>query len=92
MLRVSSSTSGRVPTLRLEGSLDASELAELAAATPPPGARIVIDLSGLQSADAAGVDALRKLMKAGAVLQGASPYIAQLLVAHERDREDTGDE
>jgi len=92
VLRITCSTTGRVPTLRLEGHLEASKLAELAAATPPPGTRFVIDLSSLQSADPDGVCTLAKLVEEGAVLQGASPYIAQLLVAHERVREDTGDE
>ena len=38
-----------------------------------------VDLSGLQSADAEGVRALRSLFAKGAKLVGASVYVRQLL-------------
>ncbi len=45
-------------------------------ANPPLG----LDLSGLKSADIEGIRALRSLSETGAELQGASPYIRQLLL------------
>jgi hypothetical protein len=40
---------------------------------------VVLDLSGLRSVDAAAVHALQELMAAGAVVEGASPYVVRLL-------------
>ena len=52
---------------------------------------VVIDVSDLQSADTAAVRAVKELVEGGAVLQGASPYIAQLLVVDSRVQKDNND-
>ena len=39
----------------------------------------VLDLSGLRSADAEGIEAIQELVRGGATLRGASPFIRLLL-------------
>ena len=55
------------------------------------GTKVVIDLSGLQSADTASVHALRELIAQGAILQGAPAYVAQLLAIDAHVEEDNND-
>ena len=40
---------------------------------------LVLDLTGLSSADSAGIGEIQKLVQGGAVLRGASPFIRLLL-------------
>ena len=65
--------------LRLEGRLGATGLKDLKKAVQAAPGAVLLDLSGLQSADAEGVLALRSFAAKGAKLVGASPYIRQLL-------------
>ena len=50
----------------------------------------VLDLSGLRSADPDGIKAIRKLLRAGAKLRGASPFIQILLGNQASADEDAG--
>ena len=65
--------------LRLEGRLGAIGVKDLKKAVQAAPGTVLLDLSGLQSADAEGVLALRSFAANGAKLVGASPYIRQLL-------------
>ncbi len=65
--------------LRLEGRLGATGVKDLKKAMQAAPGTVLLDLSGLQSADAEGVLALRSFAAKGAKLVGASPYIRQLL-------------
>jgi ABC-type transporter Mla MlaB component len=64
----------------LEGWLEGEAVAELQrVALVESAGPIRLDLSGLRSADVAGLNALRALRTTGATLVGASPYIRLLL-------------
>lgn len=65
--------------LRLHGRLAGAGVVECERACLRAGRDIVLDLSELRSADAAGIVALVQLRAAGATLEGASPYIRLLL-------------
>ena len=91
VVRISRSRSGSVATLRVEGHLDRDNLSELASEARLAGTKVVIDLSGLQSADTASVHALRELIAQGAILQGAPAYVAQLLAIDAHVEEDNND-
>jgi hypothetical protein len=68
-----------VTVFRLEGWLEGEAVAELERVALESAGPIRLDLSGLRSADAAGLNALRALRATGATLVGASPYIRLLL-------------
>jgi hypothetical protein len=78
-LRITVSTHGRTTEILLEGRLEAAGVADLQVECPPAGSPLRLDLSGLLSADEAGIDAIQSLRAAGAELHGVSPYIRQLL-------------
>jgi anti-anti-sigma regulatory factor len=65
--------------IRLEGRLSAKRVEDLKKAVQVPPETVLLDLSGLRSADTDGVRALRSISAKGAKLVGASPYIRQLL-------------
>ncbi len=74
-----SSLSGKDETIiRLEGRLSATRVKDLKKAVQGARGTVLLDLSGLRSADTEGVLALRSFAK-GTKLVGASPYIRQLL-------------
>ena len=66
-------------TIRIEGRLAANEVEDLEKEIQLVAAPVHVDLSGLQSADAEGVRALRSLSAKGVKLVSASPYIRLLL-------------
>jgi hypothetical protein len=68
-----------VTVLRLEGWLEGEAVAELERVAHDSAGPIRLDLSGLRSADVAGLKALRALRTTGASLVGASPYMGLLL-------------
>jgi len=72
-------------SVRVEGGLDRDNVSQLVAEVGPAPAGVVLDLCCLRSADAAAVHALQELMAAGAVVEGASPYVARLLEKVEPD-------
>lgn len=65
--------------LRLEGRLGATGVKDLKKAMQAAPGAVLLDLSGLQSADAEIVLALRSFAARGAKLVGASLYMRQLL-------------
>ena len=78
-IRITVSTNGQAAEVRLEGRLEAAGVPDLRESCRSAGMPVRLDLSGLQSADLLGVDALRSLQAEGAEFCGASPHIRQLL-------------
>ena len=66
-------------TVSLAGHLRAEQVPELCRVCGTATGRIRIDLSDLVSADAVGVDALRRLGRGGAELVGVAHYLRRLL-------------
>ena len=74
------SISGEDETIiRLEGRLGSKGVNDLKKAIQEASGLVLLDLSGLQSADAEGVRELRSISAKGTKMVGASPYIRQLL-------------
>jgi anti-anti-sigma regulatory factor len=65
--------------IRLEGSLDAGGVKDLKKAIREAAGNVLLDLSGLRSANEEGVLALQSSAAEGTKLVGASSYILQLL-------------
>ena len=65
--------------IRIEGDLRVEEIEELDRVAGEAGGPLVLDLTNLGSADAEGLRVLASLMKRGAELRGASPYIQMRL-------------
>jgi len=69
-------------TLRVEGSLrdgDVGHLIRACSVIPAPGARVVLDLSGVTFMDGAGTDCIRRLRDGGALLTGCHGLVEELL-------------
>ena len=65
--------------VRVEGQLSANDTSVMEAECRSVGFPLRLDLSGVLSADKAGIELLRTLQAKGAELYGASPYIRRLL-------------
>ena len=78
-VRLTSSTEGGRTIIRVEGQLTVEDTSVLEAECRSGGFSQQLDLSGLLSADKAGIELLRTLQAKGAELYGASPYIRRLL-------------
>ncbi len=78
-VRITSNVEGGRNVIRVEGQLTAIDTSVLVAKCRSAGFPQRLDLSGLQSADGAGIAALRSLQSEGAELHGASPYVLRLL-------------
>jgi len=78
-LRIVVSSESSRTIIKVDGRLDAEGVPELEKVTRDGSATLCLDLSGLRLADAEGVAALLRLQKAGAMIQGASPYLKLLL-------------
>ncbi len=83
-IRVSTEAGETVTTIRIEGLLTSGDLPDVRAACESANPPLRLDLSGLKSADTDGIRALRSLSETGAKLQGASPYIHQLLLGADK--------
>lgn len=83
-VRITTSKDDKATTIRVEGRLDTEALPDLQREVKLAGAPLRLDLSGLISADAAGIQQLRALSAKGAELRGASAYIRELLDATSR--------
>ena len=79
-IRISTAAGETVTTIRIEGQLTSSSVPDVRAACESVDPPLLLDLSGLRSADRNGIRALQALSDAGAELRGASPYINQLLL------------
>ncbi len=79
-VRLTTEVGQTVTTIRIEGKLTSAELPDLRGARELADPPLRLDLEGLTSADIDGIRALLSLAETGAELQGASPYIRQLLL------------
>jgi RNA polymerase sigma-70 factor, ECF subfamily len=83
MLRITATNeSERTLRVRIEGDLtrqSIDQLRDLRPLSSHPPLPVELDLSRLRFADASGAAQLRELAAKGAVLAGASPYVAELL-------------
>ena len=78
-IRITSTTDGTTTQVRVEGRLTGADVPDLRAeceSIEPPWS---LDLSGLRSADTAGIRALRALLESGAELHDVDPYVRQLM-------------
>jgi ABC-type transporter Mla MlaB component len=78
-IRVTRTTDDCETVLKIDGRLRREDVGELAKERRYVQGPLVLELSNLQSADAAGVEILKRLASAGAMIRGASPYIKLLL-------------
>jgi hypothetical protein len=78
-LRISSHLAGECTVIQVDGQLRDDGVGELERMVADLVGPLRLDLSGLRSADEAGLAALRALRAKGAALAQASPYIALLL-------------
>ena len=78
-IRITCLAEGGRTLVRVEGELNAKETSVLEAECRSAGFQLRLDLSGVVSADGAGLELLRTLQAEGAELYGASPYIRRLL-------------
>ncbi len=83
-IRVSTEAGKTMTTIRIEGQLTSVSVPDVRAACELANPPFRLDLSGLRSVDSDGIRALRALSEAGAELNGASPYINQLLLETEK--------
>ena len=65
-----------VRRIRLEGRLSADEIAELEQLVGVDPRRVCLDLAELRSADAPGLELLRRLRSEGVEMCGARPHLA----------------
>ncbi len=79
-IRFSTEVGETATTIRIEGRLAAADLPDVRAACESAKSPLRLDLSGLNSVDIDGIRELRSLSEKGAELDGASPYIRQLLL------------
>jgi len=80
-IRITSVEESHGLVVRVDGWLEACDVATLEEAVGDDVRRTRLDLSELRSADAAGVVALRGLEGRGARLHGAPPFLRLLLEA-----------
>ncbi len=78
-IRLSKATDGKTTTIRIEGFLMGIDIPDLRTACESANTPCRLDLSGLRSADADGIQALRSLLASGTELHGANPYVRQML-------------
>ena len=78
-VRIETSAGEKKPTVSVAGRLEGLGVGELVRTCRSIEGELVLDLSGLRSADAEGIEAIQKLVQGGARLRGASPFIRLLL-------------
>jgi hypothetical protein len=78
-VRIEISAGEKKPAVSIAGNLEGLGAGELVRTCRSIEGELVLDLSGLRSADAEGIDAIQKLVQGGATLRGASPFIRLLL-------------
>ena len=87
-LRIDVTSEGSKTVVRVSNRLGEAGVAELRNACGSIEGDLVLDLSHLRYADAEGTNALGTLVKGGAEIRGASPFIQLLLGS--KPREDGG--
>ena len=78
-VRIETSAGEKKPTVSVAGRLEGLGVGELVRTCHCIEGEPVLDLSGLRSADAEGIEAIQELVRGGATLRGASPFIQLLL-------------
>lgn len=78
-IRIARSPDADRTILRIDGHLKSEDVAELRKECAAANGSIVLELSDLGSADAAGAEVLRELATLGTKIRGASRYIELLL-------------
>ena len=78
MLRITRTGTDETTTLSLEGKLVGQWIGEFEAAGQA-APRLTIDLAAVTFVDADGVRVLRRLMREGHAVKGASRFVAELL-------------
>ncbi len=77
-VRIQVSSQGSISVVSVAGRLAGEEATELRRICAESGGD-VLDLSGLRSADPEGIAVIRALVREGAKLRGASPFIRALI-------------
>jgi len=78
-IRVTRTTDTGKTVLKIDGRLQSQDIGEVEEEQRSVRGPLVLELTNLQSADAAGITMLRRMTQEGARIQGASPYIELLL-------------
>ena len=78
-LRVDTVSEASTTVVSVAGSLEGEGVREFLKTCDAVEGEFELDLTGLRSADSEGIDAIRKLVRAGRKLRGASPFIRLLL-------------
>ncbi len=78
-LKISTTTSGTVTTIKIEGELVSQGIPDLENACGSVDGAVAFDLSELMKADEEGIQALKNLRDGGARLVAVSPYIELLM-------------
>jgi ABC-type transporter Mla MlaB component len=78
-IRVQQTSDDYETVLKIDGRLMSDDIDGLAEVLRSVAGATALDLSDLQSADAAGVRLLRETIALGAEVRGASPYMELLL-------------
>jgi hypothetical protein len=74
-LRITTTRSGMVTVVQVDGQLRKNGAAELEKVCRPIEGPLCLDLANLRSLDDDGIRAIRRLEDRGAALAGVSPYI-----------------
>ena len=78
-VRIEKTSEDSNSVVSVTGHLDGPGVGELLRTCRSIEGEIVLDLSGLRSADDEGIEAIRELARQGSRLRGASPFIRLLL-------------
>ena len=78
-LRVDTASEASMTVVSVAGRLEGEGVRELLKTCDAIEGEFELDLTGLRSADSEGIEAIRKLVRAGRKLRSASPFIRLLL-------------
>jgi anti-anti-sigma regulatory factor len=78
-IRIDIKSEGAETVVRIAGRLSGAAVPLFRKACDPIEGAFVLDLSNLLSADAAGIEVIRKVGETGVEVRGASPFVRLLL-------------
>jgi len=78
-VRIETSTEGVKTTVSVAGHLEERLVSEFVKTCLSAESELILDLTHLRGVDPASIREIQKLVQAGAVLRGASPFIRLLL-------------
>jgi len=87
-VRIETSTEGSTTIINVDGRLTQLAVEQLRKTCGPIKGAVVLDLSNLQFADDAGIDAIRAMVSHGATVRGASQFVELLLDDDTREESD----